>query len=192
MDLVGHDITIPSEIMPKSLSNFIPFFGGKETVLLPMIKDLVFMTGAESAPEMQTVVNNAGKVNGVRMINTLNSYVGDMSDHGVFRRHGKPYFFLSCGRWEHYHQSSDTPDKLNYKKMENILKYLIKLSTEIIKIEFSAGAPAISDTAEFEANSFKKAFYPLTPILMRSIGLNKLETREDLNKIAQLLLSSGL
>ena len=43
-----------------------------------------------------------------------------MGDHGVFRRNDVPYLFFSCGRWEHYHQPSDTPDRLNYEKMEHV------------------------------------------------------------------------
>ena len=51
----------------------------------------------------------------MKLIATLNEYVGDVSDHGIFRRNGVPYLFLSCGHWEHYHQPTDTPDRLNYR-----------------------------------------------------------------------------
>jgi hypothetical protein len=192
MDLVGHDITIPKDIIPEKWLKFIPFSGKKENFSLPMIKDVMFMTGAESAPEMQHIVSCTKNVSGLRVINTLNSYVGDMSDHGIFRTNGKPFLFFSCGRWQHYHQSSDTPDKLNYKKMENILRYLLKLSVEISKVKFIAGTPRITDTAKLEADSLKKAFSPLTPIILKSIGLDKLETRDDLDYIASLLMSTGL
>lgn len=47
----------------------------------------------------------------------LNRYAGDVSDHHVFRLHRVPYLFLSCGRWPHYHEPSDTPEKLAYPKM---------------------------------------------------------------------------
>ncbi|GAG83435.1 unnamed protein product, partial [marine sediment metagenome] len=56
-----------------------------------------------------------------------NSYVGDMSDHHIFRVNDVPYLFLSCGRWEHYHMPTDTPEKLNYEKMGAIADYLVNL-----------------------------------------------------------------
>ena len=34
----------------------------------------------------------------------LNRYVGDLSDHHVFRVNKRPYLFLTCARWEHYHE----------------------------------------------------------------------------------------
>ncbi|MEI6605170.1 MAG: hypothetical protein WCP35_07660, partial [Verrucomicrobiota bacterium] len=41
----------------------------------------------------------AGVAKGLKLVPALNSYVGDMSDHGVFRENNVPYFFLSCGRF---------------------------------------------------------------------------------------------
>ena len=47
---------------------------------------------------MGEVLEAAGVSKGLKLVPTLNRYVGDMSDHGIFRQHGVPYFFLSCGR----------------------------------------------------------------------------------------------
>ena len=93
LDLVGHDVPI----------------AGKE--------DLVFVTGMESDPGL--VLDGLDRP-GVRVQPVLNRYVGDLSDHHVFRKNERPYLFLSCGRWQHYHQPTDTPDKLNYAKMDAI------------------------------------------------------------------------
>ena len=46
--------------------------------------------------------------------------MADLSDHHVFRVNERPYLFLSCGRWQHYHRRTDTPEKLNYDKMAAI------------------------------------------------------------------------
>lgn len=53
----------------------------------------------------------------------MNEYVGDLSDHCIFRANGVPYLFLSCGRWRHYHAQTDTPEKLNYRKMARLTRY---------------------------------------------------------------------
>ena len=47
---------------------------------------------------MGEVLEAAGVSKGLKLVPTLNRYVGDMSDHGIFRENGVPYFFLSCGR----------------------------------------------------------------------------------------------
>lgn len=92
LDLVGHDLPIPG------------------------VEDLLFVTGMESDPELVLDLQQPG----VRVQPVLNRYVGDLSDHHVFRTHARPFLFLSCGRWEHYHARTDTPDRLNYEKMAAI------------------------------------------------------------------------
>ena len=44
---------------------------------------------------------------------------------------GVPYLFLSCGRWRHYHAETDTPEKLNYAKMERMMQYLVALTDAV-------------------------------------------------------------
>ena len=60
----------------------------------------------------------------LRIIPLLNSYVGDLSDHHIFRVNRKPYLLLTCGRWEHYHMPSDTVEKLNFDKIQDIADFL--------------------------------------------------------------------
>jgi hypothetical protein len=100
---------------------------------LPVLHPLLFITGTESHPALQDVLDDAGVADGLKLVPTLNSYVGDMSDHGVFREHGVPYFFLSCGHWAHYHQRTDTPDRLNYRKMERITRQVCSLLVPIAR-----------------------------------------------------------
>lgn len=92
LDLVGHDLPIPG------------------------VEDLLFVSGMESDPELVLDLYHPG----VRVQPVLNRYIGDQSDHHVFRTHARPFLFLSCGRWEHYHARTDTPDRLNYGKMAAI------------------------------------------------------------------------
>jgi hypothetical protein len=91
------------------------------------LRSLLFVTGTESHPELAQVITALGQPQDLRVIPTLNSQVGDMSDHGIFRRHVVPYYFLSCGTWEHYHMPTDTPDRLHYAKMAAITHYVVAL-----------------------------------------------------------------
>ncbi len=112
LDLVGHDV---------------PMAG---------MNDLLFIFGAESHSRMAELLLKSELPEGLRNIATLNRYVGDLSDHHILREKEKPYLFLTCGRWEHYHQESDLPDHLNYVKMERISTYVITLIKQLDQTEF--------------------------------------------------------
>ncbi len=177
MDLVGHDVPVP-----------IP--GG--SLLAPALPQVVFVTGAESHPALANIVDEAaGRVKHLPTIAALNEYVGDVSDHHVFRLNDVPYLFLSCGRWQHYHAHTDTPDKLNYAKMARILEYLVHVVREMCNRDLGVAAP--TDTVGLEIRLLERAIGPLgMPLLRRALGLRKFETREDLDQLARALLSAGL
>ena len=81
-DLVGHDLAIPASVLPGAL--------GDRDIAVPFLKDLVFVTGSESHPELPALVGGSPIPGGLKLIATLNEYVGDLSDHGIFRRNGVP------------------------------------------------------------------------------------------------------
>jgi hypothetical protein len=131
MDLVGHDISIPGGLLGNipgvgSTLSRIPGIESKD-INVPLLSNLLFVTGTESNAGLIDIVGEHHSPKGLKVLPTLNSYVDDMSDHGIFRRNGVPYLFLSCGRWAHYHMPSDTPDRLNYKKMAAITHYTCEL-----------------------------------------------------------------
>ena len=163
MDLVGHDV--------------------------PGFADLLFVTGAESHPELADIFNQSPHPETLKIVPTLNSYVGDMSDHGAFRKRGIPYFFLSCGHWEHYHRTTDTPDRLNYLKMAAITK----LSCDFLQgldarpLVGSRQKENLCDTVDFEIRSLRAAFGPALPRLLTQAGLEDLETRDNIDWLVNSL-----
>ena len=125
------------------------------------------------------------------MLATLNEYVGDMSDHGVFRRNGIPYLFLSCGRWEHYHRTTDTPEKLNYEKMALIAQLgatILEDTSNVTLSETSFGDHSL----EFEIQTLKQALGLALPIIQQHLGMETLETRADIKKIVDAITTLGL
>ena len=166
-DLVGHDVP------------------------MALFKDLLFVTGAESHPELPALLDGITLPKKLRLIATLNRYVGDMSDHGVFRKSGVPYVFFSCGRWEHYHQPTDTPDRLNYAKMARITGLSFDV---LLKMDEAALAPFIEnpDPVAFEAATFRRSAGKFFPILCGWAGVRNLDHRESLDVLAGKLLSTGL
>lgn len=195
MDLVGHDVLVPAEMLRgfpwlRWPAKLLPRIG--DDLAIPGVRDLLFMTGAESHPDLADVVDSVRVPRRVRLIATLNQYVGDMSDHGVFRAHGVPYLFLSCGRWRHYHAESDTPEKLNYAKMARITRYLAAVAKALAATDLEPHEGASVDTAEFEIRRIRKACGPAFGLVMKWLGMEKLETRADISSLAGKLLGMGL
>lgn len=134
LDLVGHDVPVRG------------------------IEDLVFVTGMESDPDL--VLDLTGAVDGVRVQPVLNRYVGDLSDHHVFRTHQRPFLFLSCARWQHYHMPTDTPDRLNYDKMAAIVQ-LVQLLIRRVDAAPLLGPFDGGDTLALELAGIERHFSTL-------------------------------
>ena len=175
-DLTGHKVTWRS---------------GDKKRRLPRVAGLLFMTGAESHADLAGAVAACRRPRRLPLIAVLNRYIGDVSDHRPFRRAGKPYLFFSCGRWEHYHQESDTPQRLNYRKMRRIARFLTTLLARLDALRFAVDQEPV-DTTAFEISSLRAAFGPWLPLVRRAMKLGRIESREDLDRIANLLLKTGL
>jgi len=141
LDLVGHDVPIEG------------------------MEELLFIFGAESHQQWSGLLQETTLPPGLKNIATLNRYVGDLSDHHVLREHGNAYLFLTCGRWEHYHQESDLPQHLNYEKMGRICEYLVSL---VERMDAQPFGPRIPDYDPVDMELF---------LIHRAVG-NYLETNE--------------
>lgn len=195
MDLVGHDVVMPFSYLPRNslirmLARAFPRIQGWD-IPIPVIKDFLFITGAESHPALKTVLEQTRVPRRLRFIPTLNRYIGDMSDQGVFRTSGAPYLFLSCGRWPHYHMKSDTPDRLNYRKMSRIARYLARMVRALSREELSPTLEP-ADTTAFEIRALKRALGPLFPVALKILGVKQLNCREDVDALVDALLATGL
>jgi hypothetical protein len=179
-DLVGHDVTMPSD-----------FLAGKIAKLASPFKPLTFMTGAESHPDLPRLLDEVEVPSGMKMIATLNDYVGDMSDHAIFRWKGVPYVFLSCGRWEHYHQATDTPDRLNYEKMAAIAVYAESVCRSAAGAELGEYIER-EDPIAFEAKTWEKSLGLFCKPMATILRVPDFKTRTNVNKALRTMLSLGL
>ena len=162
MDLVGHDVPTPG------------------------LENALFITGMESDPGLDSVVRDSDPAPVIRTIPTLNRYVGDMSDHHVFRENRRPYLLLTCGRWEHYHADTDTPDKLNYEKIVGITRYLSEL-TEKVSTASLDGPFEGRDTTETELYFLRNHVRPVLTTMGLNLGL---ETREDIDRLVGFMMAT--
>jgi hypothetical protein len=179
-DLVGHDVTMPSD-----------FLGGVAAMIASPLKPLTFMTGAESHPSLPGLLDTVKVPSGMKMIATLNQYVGDMSDHAVFRWNEVPYVFLSCGHWQHYHRPTDTPDRLNYEKMASIAVYAESICRSVAGTEL-LNPTETNDSIGFEAKSWENALGMFYQPVAMMLGVPDFKTRKHITRAAQSLRSFGL
>lgn len=158
LDLCGHDIGVPG------------------------LEDLLFVTGLESDPALPQALKTCDPKTGIRTIATLNRYVGDMSDHHVFRINRRPYLFLSCGRWPHYHRPTDTPDRLNYEKMGHIADYVQALVCDVAGRDLD-GPFEGGDTLDTEIHFLTKVLGPF----LEAQALTP-HTRQDIERIVDFFI----
>jgi hypothetical protein len=151
-------------------------------VPLPTAEDLVFVTGMESDPSFGQLVLEADPVSGVRMVPTLNQYLGDLSDHHAFREDRCPYLFFSCGRWEHYHQATDTPERLNYAKMAAFRDWLLQLLPPLCSAPLQGPFEGY-DTTEIECTLMNRHL----GTLLDSLG-GRVESRDDITRVVNTLV----
>lgn len=89
------------------------------------VRQSLFVLGAERSPGTAAVVEVcATRARGVVPRRMNMSVVPPLSDYLSFERAGVPSLFLTCGRWEHYHQVTDTPEKLDYPKIAATAAFL--------------------------------------------------------------------
>jgi len=180
MDLIGHDVKLAL---------------GELDEMLPHLRELLFVLGAESHGELPAVVQRvAAEVDGLRVFPTLNSYIGDLSDHHAFREGGQPFLFLTCGRGRHYHQPGDTPDAqdwINFDKVSRVCELVERLLREMDTAALPGGAKP-ADTASFEIRMIEKAIGPNLPDLLQLTGQDRLETRADIDRLVTALAASLL
>jgi hypothetical protein len=167
LDLVGHELALP----------------------LPGLANLLVVVGIESSGALPELIDTCPRPTDLPVVVARNAVVGDMSDHHVFRLNDVPYVFLTCGRWEHYHAPTDTPDRLAYRKMALIRDYVVALVQALAATDMSA-RPV--DTTAIEIRYLESAFGRLLPLVLRRLGLTRLSTRADLDRLAIGLQALGL
>lgn len=158
MDLVGHAVPIPGA------------------------EDVVFVTGMESDPGLGRTIRARPELDELRVVTALNRYVGDMSDHHTYRLSRTPYLFATCGRWEHYHLTSDTPEKLDYGKMAAVAELIEHFARDTATRELS-GPWESWDTTETDLELMRDAIGHVAS----GLGVS-LESRRDIDRLAGMLM----
>lgn len=157
LDLMGHAVPVPGH------------------------EDTLFVLGMESDRDLANVIERTPLPDRLHIVAAPNHFIGDMSDHHVFRVHQRPYLFFSCAHWEHHHLPTDTPDKLDYEKMQRMARYLVDV-VAAVSAEPLAGPFEGYDAAPFELAIAHRRLGALAAVM----GM-PLDTRDDLRRFVEAL-----
>jgi hypothetical protein len=91
------------------------------------VRDSVFVLGAELSDGTAALVDRAARRGGIFPRRVDLDVIPPLSDYYAFRGAGVPVLFMTCGRWQHYHRITDTPDRLDYRKIVATAEYLVRL-----------------------------------------------------------------
>ncbi|MFX0102981.1 MAG: M28 family metallopeptidase [Candidatus Hodarchaeota archaeon] len=159
LDLTGHDVPIEG------------FENG------------LFITGAEFSSDLaQVVLQTDNQEPGIRIALARNDRIGDFSDHHAFRINGRPFLFLSCGWWEHYHHSTDRLEVLNPSKVQHIATYLKHLVNNFMDREILVDM-CNNEFLKLEANC-------ISSVLQKKVPAKEKVVSKIINEIKRKLQSA--
>jgi hypothetical protein len=182
-DLIGHDLDVSGG--GNRFGSKIPGLG----LATRHFKEFVFLMGAESDgvfPEVVEKVADGRK--GLRVLPTLNRYVGNMSDHHAFEQAGQPFLFLSCAQGKYYHHPKDDLEWINFEKLAKITEFVRDLLAQL-DLTPAGNAPDAKDPYEFESRMIQKAVGKPMSLLAKAFGHEIPKTRESITRFVSNLRS---
>ena len=174
LDAIGHNFEIMVPVLDRTIRR---------------IRQFLFVLGAESHSSLPGIVEEAASsAENLRVIPTLNRYIGDSSDYMAFRKAGQPYLFISRGNGRHTHTQADDMAWINWKAVGAVSDMTLKLIRNIDEEEMNEGRYKVVPFS-FEIRLMKKAAGFLLPVLLPFLGIRSLtlRTRADLDVLAEKL-----
>lgn len=174
LDAIGHQFELMIPVLDRTVKR---------------IGEFIFVLGSESHNLLPGIVEEAASgAEGLRVIPTLNRYIGDSSDYMAFRKTGQPYLFISRGNGRHTHTLTDDMTWINWKAVEAVSEMTLKLIRKLDEEEMEKGRYMV-DSCSFEIRLMKKAAGFLLPVLLPFLGIRRLtlKTRADLDLLAEKL-----
>jgi Zn-dependent M28 family amino/carboxypeptidase len=149
MDLVGH--AVGPDAAPEE------------------VRQSVFALGAERSEGTGALVDRLARSEPGVVVRRLDAEtVPPLSDYWGFWRRSVPFLFLTNGRWRYYHTPEDTPDKLDYPKIDATSRWLERLVREACarpeqQVRFLADARDDASTLR-SLRELTASLEPLTPM----------------------------
>ena len=93
-----------------------------------VMTEYVFALGSETSPQLRKLVQTVKPPANLKVGRLGADLVGTRSDYGPFRDRRIPFLFFSTGQHPDYHRPSDTPDRVDYEKLQRIAVWISDLT----------------------------------------------------------------
>ncbi len=104
-----------------------------------VMDEYVFVLGSECSPGLRKLVADVAPPRGLAVGRLGADVIGTRSDYGPFRDRRVPFLFLSTGQHPDYHQPTDTPERVDYRKLQRVSVWVRDL---LRRLADDAEAPA--------------------------------------------------
>ncbi len=135
MDMIGRN-----EEVPDAGGNR---FNGLDPQTAESNRNALNIIGAVRAPDLRAAIDRANGTTGLDIRYRYDNNTSQLmrrSDHWPFIQNGIPGVWVFTGLHPDYHTGNDTPDRINYEKMERILKLVYQVTWDLAQAE---GRPAL-------------------------------------------------
>lgn len=137
MDMIGRDEEVPEGGGER--------FRGLEVQAAESNKNAINILGYSRSPELSELVREANGGIGLELRARYDNNPSNLlrrSDHWPFLQRGVPAVFFHTGLHPDYHTVYDRPEKINYEKLERIVRLVYQTSWELAQRE---GRPRMAE-----------------------------------------------
>ena len=125
LPLAGLKAAMTADMLGRSMAN--------------VMDEYVFVLGSECSPGLRRLVAGVAPPRGLKVGRLGADLIGTRSDYGPFRDRRVPFLFLSTGQHPDYHRPTDTPDRVDYQKLQRVSVWVRDL---LRRLADDAAAPA--------------------------------------------------
>ena len=126
MDMIGRNEEVPAAGGNR--------FNGLEPQTAESNRNALNIIGAVRAPDLQAAIDRANRATGLEIryrYDNNSSQLMRRSDHWPFIQNGVPGVWVFTGLHPDYHTGGDRPERINYEKMEKILKLVYQVTWDL-------------------------------------------------------------
>jgi Zn-dependent M28 family amino/carboxypeptidase len=146
MDMIGRNEEVPAPAAPTPGVGRGGRGGGRFNGLDPQTAEsnanALNIIGSVRSPDLRAAVDRANQAQGLVVRYRYDNNASQLmrrSDHWPFIQHGVPGIWIFTGLHPDYHTANDDPDRINYPKMEKILRLTHQLSWDLANADARPG-----------------------------------------------------
>ena len=138
MDMIGRNEEVPPPDPAAGGRGGGGRFNGLEPQTAASNANALNIIGAVRSPDLRAAADRANRAHGLEIRYRYDNNASQLlrrSDHWPFIQHGIPGIWIFTGLHPDYHTVNDDPDRINYPKMEKILRLTYQMSWDLAQAD---------------------------------------------------------